>query len=289
MARLRGTLIEGLSFNQGREDQVRKTDLSLGGQYGYQANFDAYVSNTGYRPQNIIAILLEAPRGFQYLPNPEKSIAVLKALIENQSHQITGLNRGLEIESSERPLGAGGHMQQDPTNVTETQSTPTHVWHERHGAPIHSFWEWYVRNLIADPITKQPGLMNLSDDPPDDHLADMYAFTTLYIEPDPLRRHVVEAWLSTNMYPTEVPTIESQKDATTGQDIPELSMEFASLVMRSAGVREFAQELLDNLNYVNAGPMQRPSFVEGIQPDIEAAEHGYLEDLESAAQSGVNE
>lgn len=288
MSRLQGTLINGLSYDQGREGQARQVDLSLGGQYGYQPNFDAYVSNTGYRPQNIIALLLEAPRGFQFLPNPEKSIAVLKALIENQSKQITGLNRGLEIESSERPFGAGGHQQNDPTNVTETQSTPTHVWDERHGSPVHNFWEYYVRNLIAEPITKQPGFMNQSEEPPTDHLTDMFTFTTLYIEPDPLRRHVVAAWLSTQMYPTEVPSLESQKDPTTGQDVPEVSIEMNALTMRSRGVDQFAQEILDGLNYINAGPMQRPSFVENIQADIEAAEQGYRESLNAEAETGVD-
>lgn len=283
MARLKGALLDQVSFNANHTEAARP-DLTLGGQYGYQANFEAFVSNTGYRPQNVIALLVEAPRGFQHLPSPQKSIATLKSLIETQSHQITGLVRGLEITSSERPLGAGGHQQQDPTNVTESQSTPTHVWHERAGAPIHAFWEWYVRNLIADPITKQPGLMNHTEDPPGDHLADMYSFTTLYIEPDPLRRHVVEAWLSANMYPTEVPNIESQKDVTTGQDIPEVSIEFAALPIRSQGVREFAQNALDSLNYVNAGPMQRPNVVENIQADIQAAENGYIEDIESASE-----
>lgn len=286
MSRLRGRLLNGQVHNAGRTNQTAQINVARHGPYGYQPNFEAYVSNTGYRPQNVIALLMEAPRGFQYLPQPGQSIAVLKALIENQSHQITGLQRGLEIESAERPLGAGGHMQQDPTNVTEVQSTPTHVWHERYGAPIHAFWEWYVRNLIAEPITKQPGFMNVDGSENDgDHLDDVYSFTTLYIEPDPLRRHVVEAWLSSNMYPTEVPGIESQKDVTGGQDIPEVSIEFASLVMRSAGVRSLAQEILDNLNYINAGPLQRPAFVNGPHPDIAAAENGYTESLVDNAES----
>jgi hypothetical protein len=289
MSRLKGTLIDAQAYNRGRDGQSPQIDLSLGGQYGYQPNFGAYPSNTGYTPRNLIPILIEAPRGFQNLPNPQKWIAVLKSLIENQSKNITGLRTGINVEASERPVGGAGHVQSDPTNVTEEMSQPTHVWDERYGRPIHNFWQAYIRNLIAEPITKQPAIMTL-DNPPTDQLADIYSFTTLYIEPDPLRRGVVEAWLVTNMFPTTSGVLESQMDPTVGAEVPELSVEFRGLPVVSQGTRRFAQSILDELNYVNAGPMQRPAFVNEIDANIRAAvESGYVEDLQAAAQSGVGE
>lgn len=289
MSRLKGTLIDAQAYNQGRDGQTPQIDVSLGGQYGFQPNFGAYVSNTGYTPRNLIPILVEAPRGFQNLPNPQKWVAVLKSLIENQSKNITGLRTGLTVESSERPVGGAGHMQRDPTNVTETMSTPTHVWDERYGRAIHNFWQAYIRNLIAEPITKQPGIMT-GENPPTDQLADIYSFTTLYIEPDPLRRHAVEAWLVTNMFPMTAGELESQMDLTAGAEVPELSIEFAGMPVVSQGTRRFAQSILDELNYVNAGPMQRPAFVNAIDANVNAAtQSGYREDLEAAAQSGVGE
>ena len=288
MSRLRNTLLKNQSFAEGREGQTPQMDVSLGGQYGFQPNFGAYVSNTGYTPRNLIPLLVEAPRGLRLLNGGEKSIAVLKALIENQSKQITGLRTGVNVEASERAIGGAGHMQSDPTNVTEEISQPTHVWDERYGRAIHNFWQWYIRNLIAEPISKQPGIMSLVDAEIDDQLADFFSFTTLYIEPDPLRRKVTEAWLVTNMFPTTSGVLESQLDPTAAADVPEVSIEFRGIPVVSQGVRNFAQEQLDQLNYVNAGPMQRPSFVSQIEADIKASEQGYAEDLAAAAQNGVN-
>lgn len=108
MSRLKGTLIDAQAYNRGRDGQSPQIDLSLGGQYGYQPDFAAYPSNTGYTPRNLIPILVEAPRGFQNLPNPQKWVAVLKSLMENQSKNITGLRTGITVEASERPVGGAG-------------------------------------------------------------------------------------------------------------------------------------------------------------------------------------
>ena len=289
MARLKNTILGNMAFNSGRQGQAAMVDLSLqkAGQYGYQPHFESYVSNTGYTPKNVIAILIEAPRGYRYLPDQDKWIATLKALIETQSKNITGLRRGVNVEFADRPVGGAGHMQSDPTNVTEEQSTPTHVWDERYGAAIQLFWSQHIRYLIMDPTTKQPGLMNLDGvDQPEDALADMFSFTTLYIEPDPLRRGVVWAWLGTNMQPTTSGILESQMDPTTGQPVPEISIEFKGMYVSNAGVRQFAQTILDNFNYVNAGPMQRPAFVDAINAEVKDANNGYAEALAEASQSG---
>lgn len=84
--------------------------------------------------------------------------------------------------------------------------------------------------------------------------------------------------------------LESQMDLTAGADVPELSVEFAGMPVVSQGTRRFAQTILDELSYVNAGPMQRPAFVNAIDANVNAAvQSGYKEDLAAAAQSGVGE
>lgn len=287
MSRTKDVFKRGVGHVRGRESLAPQVNLAVDGQYGYQPDHNTYVSNTGYVPQNIIPLLVEAPRGFSMLPDSDQLVATLKSLIETQSKNITGLSRGLTVEAGERQVGGAGHMQRDPNNVTEEQITPTHAYDERYGASISTFWSYVIRNLIADPATKQPGIMNINPDQVDDLLADMYSFTTLYIEPDPLRRKVVHAWMVTNMFPLTSGIIESTRDLTTGQEVPELSIEFTGLPLQSRGVLEFAQARLDEINYVNAGPHQRPSFVDQIQADIKAANNGYAESIQRAAESGV--
>lgn len=287
MSRLRGTTLKGVSYAAGRGDQASMLDLSMSGQYAYQPNFGAYVNNAGYPPRNLIALLVDPPRGIKYLPDRAKFVAVLKSLIETQSKTITGLRTGLTVESTDRALGTAGHMQSDLSKVTESISQPTHVWDERYGRPIHNFWQYYIRMLMAEPLTQQPGVMNLAGDVPTDLLPDFYSFTTLYIEPDPLRRGVIEAWMVTNMMPTMTGDLESQLDMESAAGTPEVSIEFKGIPVNSPDIRRYAQEKLNELNYVNAGPMQRPAFLDSIQADISAAEKGYMEDVQAAARSGV--
>ncbi|EOA6880455.1 hypothetical protein ACH8J2_004898, partial [Escherichia coli] len=73
-------------------------DIRAGAQNGYISNIGTYVANANYIPNQMFCLLLEAPRGFNYLPNPDVQIGYLKALVEEVAHSITGLQRGLEVE-----------------------------------------------------------------------------------------------------------------------------------------------------------------------------------------------
>lgn len=287
MARLENTLMKGLSFNGGRENYAPQADLTTGAQYGYQPDAEAYVNNAGYRPQRLIALLVEPPRGFSYLADPAKSISTLRQLMEQQSKSFTGLREGLNVEFAERPMDGSGRMQRDPTNVTEEISNPSHTWDERYGRAIHTFWQWYIRMLVGDPVTKQPGVMNVSENVPTDHLPDFYSFTMLYIQPDPLRRRVETAWLQTGMVPNTSGVLESQFDVAAASDVPEITIEFGGVPYSTYGVLDFAQSVLDKINYVNAGPLQRPAFLDKIAADVLAGNAGYAEAVAKASAAGI--
>ena len=61
MSRLADTLLDNKGFNQ--YGQAPAVDIRKGGQMGHAPVFDAYVSNASYIRRNLIAILIEAPRG----------------------------------------------------------------------------------------------------------------------------------------------------------------------------------------------------------------------------------
>ena len=262
-------------------------DMSLAGSLtDYQPDFGALVSNTAYTPRNIIPILLEAPRGYQKLTNPEKWVAVLKSLMETQSKTITCLRTGLDVEYSDRPVGGAGHMISDPVDVKEQMSTPTHVWDERYGKAIQKFWMSHIRNMIAEPVTKQPGIMNVTNELTD-MLNDVFTFTMLYIEPDPLRKYAIEAWMCTQMSPTNSGTIEVQMDPTAASTVPEISIEFKCVPINNKGVLELAQRILDEINYINAGPQNRPAFIDSVDANVAKGEKGYVENIAEAQQTGL--
>ena len=94
-------------------------------------------------------------------------VATLKFLLK-LNRRTSRASRGLTVEAGERQIGGAGHMQRDPNNVTEEQITPTHAYDERYGAAISTFWSYFIRNLIVDPTTKQPGIMTINPDAIDD-------------------------------------------------------------------------------------------------------------------------
>lgn len=285
MSELRDELLQNLGYTA--DGKAPGIDLSKGGQFGYQAEQGAYVNNTGYVPRNIIPILIKAPRGFDLFDDKTKAtwIGALRSLIENQSKTVTGLRTGLTIESSERQFSRAGHLHHDPLDVKEVLSTPVHTWDERYGKVISRFWNNYIRLLIQDPQTNHPGIMSLVEEVPVDQLADFYSFTTLYIEPDPLRNKVLDSWLVTNMYPSSVSELESKLDVAGGVEVPEISTEFNGIPYMNDGVTTLSQEILDQINYVNAGPQQRAAFLDKIGADIKAAQSGYVEDIKAAADA----
>ena len=56
-------------------------DLSVGGQFGHQPDFNTYISASPFARQNIIPILLDAPRGMKMHPRRAEILAVLKHLM----------------------------------------------------------------------------------------------------------------------------------------------------------------------------------------------------------------
>ena len=263
-------------------------DLHYGGQQGYAPNLTEWVSNQAYIQRPLICLLVEAPAGFQFLPDPDFYVGALKALVEQHAKSITGLNATIDVEwGAENAVSGGGEVQQDFTNVTRTRSSPTFTWIEKYGRPIQTYLQEWITMLLADPDTKVPGIATLPNVKPTDLLADMYAATMLFFEPDPTQTTVLKAWLVTNMAPKTTGNIEAKRELSSSMEQLELSVEFTALSQSSLGVRMFAQAILDSINLANANPNLAPAFVEGIQADVAAINTGYIANAEGLGASAV--
>lgn len=263
-------------------------DLRAGGNQGYGPNLAEWVSAQAYIARNMIPLLMEAPLGFQYLPDPTWWTETLKALVETQAKSITGLNATIEVDfGAENPVSGGGEMQQDYVNITRTRSNPQFTWVERYGRPIQMFLTEWITNLIGDPDTKVPNISTLSGTKPSDLLADMYTMTVLFIEPDPTQQTVVKAWLCTNMAPKTTGDVTAKRELSSAMEQLELQIEFTALSSSTLGVRLFAQAFLDSINMANANPNLAPAFLDGIQADVAAATTGYIAQVENLGAVAV--
>lgn len=285
MSRLSDAVILNGGYATGRAPML---DLQFGGQNGYAPVLKEWVSNQHYVRRQLQCLLIEAPLGFQYLPEPQAWVTALKTMVETHAKSIDGFSAGLEVAVSEIPVSGAGEMQQDPLNVTRERSNPVFGMVDKYGRPMQNFLEQWITMLIMDPDSKVPGIATLPGVKPTDMLADMYGATMLFYETDPTATIVSKAWLTTNMYPTTTGDIVGKRDLSSAGETSELSIKFTGVSQVGLGVRSFAQTLLDEMNLTNANPNLRPAFVNAIDNNVAAqGKNGYREQVADLASTAV--
>lgn len=277
-----------LQANQGLANFTTSpmADITYGGQHGWTPNPAEWVSNQSYVSRPLFCLLLEAPRFFQLLPNPNTWVQSLKALVELHAKSIDGLNAGLTVETDERLVGGAGEMQDEVTNVTRLRTEPKFSFTEKAGAPFQTLFETWITYGLMDPNTKYPLYNTLTGNKPTDGLPDWYTMTCIFIQLDSIGINVFRSWLVTNMFPKSTGDITGKKDKSSANEILDLDIDFTGIAQYGVGVNQLAQNLLKSINFVGANPNLRPAFLQNIEADVSAASYGFnknITDLGSAA------
>jgi len=283
MARLTEAILGQKAFG-GNANQPM-LDLTYGGQHGWAPNLTEWVSNQAYVRRNLVCVLLEAPRFFTLMPDPAKWVSTLKSLLELHCRSIEGFNAALTVDTDEHPVGGAGEMQQEVINVTRARTEPSFTFVEKYGRPIQTFIQHWIQYALMDPETKY-ALVGTLENKPEDLLADWFSCSALFFEPDPTHRKVVQAWVTTNMFPKETGEIVGKRDLTSASEILNLTIPFTGISQYGLGVNLFAQKILDGININNANPHTRKSFIEAVSSDVAAATEGYKKNAEDV---GINQ
>lgn len=278
-------LPENTAYARGQTNAM--VDLRYGGMMGWSPEMSEWVSNQSYIRRNLICLLVEAPEGFQDLPDPDYWVATLRALVELHAIRITGLNATLTAEFAETPVGGAGQMQEDVTDVKETRSTPTFSWNEKYGLPVARFLRGWMTYLMMDPNTKFANINTLPGRNVPDMLSDRTAATMAFIEPDPTHRRVVKSWLCTNMMPKTTGDITGQRDLTAGGEAANYDVEFTCIAQTGAGIDAFCQKLLNGINISGANPYNRNAWLDKIAGDVERQNRGYSNGVSEVAAGSV--
>jgi hypothetical protein len=284
MARLTEAILGQKAFG-GNANQPM-LDLTYGGQHGWAPNLTEWVSNQAYVRRNLVCVLLEAPRFFTLMPDPAKWVSTLKSLLELHCRSIEGFNAALTVDTDEHPVGGAGEMQQEVINVTRARTEPSFTFVEKYGRPIQTFIQHWIQYALMDPETKY-ALVGTLENKPEDLLADWFSCSALFFEPDPIHRKVVQAWVTTNMFPKETGEIVGKRDLTSASEILNLTIPFTGISQYGLGVNLFAQKILDGININNANPYLRPSHLQSISSDVAAATEGYKKNAEDLGSSAV--
>lgn len=287
MARLKEAILQNnRAYSAGH--QAPMLDLKYGGQMGYAPDLTEWVSNQSYIRRNVFCLLIEAPKGFDLLQDPDYHIATLRSLVELHPISIDGLNAGLEVETAETPVGGGGEMQEHFVNVTRARSQPVFRFNEKYGMPVAAFFRSWITNLMMDPDSKVANIGTLAQgNRPTDMLADMYSATMAFIEADPTHTKVVKSWLCTNMFPKGTGEITGRREITAGGEPVTYDITFSAISQYGLGVDAFCQRLLSAINITGANPYQRPAFVQAIDPNVARQSEGYEAQVEKFGQSAL--
>jgi hypothetical protein len=286
MARYTNPFIGNRAYGQGQA--VNTIDLSQAGSVQFAPNLANLAGNTPYVRRNVVPFLIEAPRFFQYAPDPDLMVRCLKAMIENHTRTIDGLNQQLTVDTAEAPVGGSGERIQTATNVTRAVSNPSHGMWELQGRAISKFVKWWIQYGIGDENTKVPLVVSNGQVRAEDYDATFYGATILYVEPDPTFTDVVSAWLCTNMFPTGTPPWEGSKDAgQLGQNL-DINIEFTATTDVSVGTMLFAKQIMQSLNLAGMNPNENPLWLENISADVRKANNGIETQLEEGASQRIS-
>lgn len=233
-------------------------------------------ANQAYLRQNVIPYLLKAPKFFDYLPNKQEWIKIYKNVLETLPLTIDGLNSTITVETDSRPVGGGGQEQEEPTNVTRSNSTVSYNFKEIAGKAINKFFETYIYMAFGDEYTKRPNIatyLSSIDEIGGLYGPEMYSGVMLFIEPDVTRMQVLESWLVVNFWPKGAGEIVGRMDKKVGGEIVDVSIEFAGITLRTEAVKRLADLILAQLTVLKKMPdLDLLLPISGTHPDIMAIE-----------------
>ena len=224
-----------------------------------------------YTKLKMHAVLLQAPKGLRYVPNGDDLARQLKSMIEVHVREITGVNTGTEVESTDIIVGNNQAMTMAvPTKVNMGRSTPNFVYNEFMGKPIMSLHRIWQEDLIMDPGTNHPGLIRYdayqAAGSPPITVAD-YTAVVLFVEPNKELTGVVDYALCANMYPGN---LESTMTKAMGQpnETQELTIEYQAITLRNNFVRNMALQYIQSINRDGFSMTGLAPFVSEIAPSL---------------------
>lgn len=238
-------------------------DLTRGGQFGYLPRIGTVdkdgkvkselINHGSYLRRDLIPILLNYPRFFDYLPNTDLLVKTLKALIEDRPIRIEGINHKLSVEYTETPIGAAGEAIVEPTKVKRERNQITFTYNEVMNKSIQRFIEFMIKFGISDPHTNTPLIARYLNIKDNIHIytPDMYSFTVAFIEPDATNQYAVDGFICTNCWFAEAGERLGSRDITAPKDKLEISAVINPVTTSEPQTVQFCDQLLKNITIFN--------------------------------------
>ena len=271
---------------------VKTLNLARGGTAGILTNlasnvggvkYGEWINNTPYVSGNLIFILLDYPKFFDYLDNKDEMKSWLKSITELHSDTIEGYTKTMTVNFGETAIGGTSEVVQAALNTVIAKSEPVMTFTEKLGKPFEKFWNFYISYGIKDAYTKHALISTLESYDGDAWTLDKSSFSGIAIELDPTGTQVVEAYLSVNMQPTTSGDVSNKKDKTADGEYRVLSIPFTAITISTESVRKLAQTLIDTLSLNYIDPNATPIAYDDAHSDLqdESVEHSIIDSASS--------
>lgn len=285
VARIAEALLGDKAFGLNK-DRVM-LDPRFGGQNGYSVDLPTYVNHTPYVQQQLIVLLLSAPTGFQFLPEPDVWVGTLKAIFENQAQTIEGFRAKLTGDFASVAFGAAGEEQEVIRDVKRERTQISVTLVEREGRPFTEFFDMWLTYFGKDPDTKWPLITTMpADKRPTDNLPDTRSASILAMEPNVMLVDITSAWVVIDLFPKEGFEVNGKFDKTSPGDTLTATIPFTGVAQSGYGVRKFAKQVLAAMNFTGANPNMRTSVISEFDPRVSKLA-GYSDLVTKVAQEAA--
>lgn len=206
---------------------------------GKPGEFDeSWVSNQSYVPKNLILFVIRTPK----VPIPGIPSDMLKRVLEMHPISITGLKRS--FKTRDRDLTRTQQRFEAVPSVVRME------FGEKYGRAIGKMFEAMARRVCAVAVN------------------DNTTVDFMLVEPDTTHNFVLDAWLCTDMWPSEVENIDGVRDITSSKDPAHVDVTWSGHVDRSDKIDEQAQALLAEFIVASANPYDGAAFVNSVAESL---------------------
>lgn len=252
------------------------------GQFGMLTNNLNWGHLRHQTKQNMFVMVLDYPRGFDALPNPDRWISMFKALIEDLPHRVEGVNWTQTPAWAETEHGGTGDMHHQMTDIKFSPTELSTPVRDREGYVIENFVTGWWNLLGLDPVSKRPGIFELDTVDKDSIVmsSDFSGGVVIAFEASECMRYVHKAQIIYNVQPKEGIESNGIRDLNAEKEIIEHNITWTGTAVRDRGAEEVARSLLTALTATSLSSVNRKAILTDI--------NNRVKEIKVGLQNGAN-
>lgn len=264
---------------------VSATSFTDTGQFGFTPNHRAWGHLGLQTKENLVIMVLDYPRGFDDLPNPEKWIEAFNAIMTDLPSITEGFNWTQTPEFNEVEVGGTGDMHHTPAGMKFTPTEISTALTDRMGYVIEKFVKGWWDHLLMEVDTKRPAVTALPGNEKKEFIFsdDYRGGVIIAFEPDVAMRRVNKAQIVYNVMPKDGLESTGKRDLNATKELAQYTLTWTGTAVRDKGALQVAQMLLDLLVSNSVIASNRSAIVTEINQRVAELKTGLLASMQQSA------